>query len=78
VVTVPGGRTVQIDLRAALHVGNVGALALVPLDAGPVYATRVLHAHGVHGPLLTTEVPLVLPAPIVLPPVVEDPRAATL
>ena len=78
VVTVPAGRTLRVDLRTALHLRGVGALALVPLDAGPVYATRVLHAHGVHGPLITTEVPWVLPAPIVLPPVVDDPRAATL
>lgn len=78
VVNVPAGRTVQVDLRAALHVGSVGALALVPLDPGPVYGARVLHAQGAHGPLLTTEVPMVLPAPILLPPAVEDPRAATL
>lgn len=78
VVTVPAGRTLQVDLRAALHVTSVGALALVPLDDGPVYAARVMHAHGLHGPLITTEVPLVLPAPIVLPPVVDDPRAGTL
>lgn len=77
VVTAPAGRTARIDLRAALHVNNVGALALVPLDPDPVYAARVLYAKGTHGPLITTEVPLVLPVPIVLPPAVEDPRAAT-
>jgi hypothetical protein len=77
VVTAPAGRTLRVDLRSALHVNNAGALVLVPLDPDPVYAARVLHAKGTHGPLITTEVPLVLPVPIVLPPVVEDPRAAT-
>src|SRR5207302_5143403 len=65
VITVPAGRALQIDLQAALHVTNVGAVLLVPLDGGPVYVARTLHAHGAHGPLITTEVPLVLPAPIV-------------
>ena len=77
VVTAPAGRTVRIDLRTALHVTNVGALVFLPLDSDPVYAARVLYAKGTHGPLLTTEVPLPLPVPIVLPPAVEDPRAAT-
>lgn len=77
VVTVPAGRTVQVDPRVLLHLPTVGALALLPLGDEPVYATRVLYAKGAHGPLVTTEVPVVLPAPIVLPPVVEDPRAAT-
>jgi hypothetical protein len=77
VVTVPAGRTLRVDLRAALHVGAVGALALVPLDRGPVYAARVLYAEGSHGPLIASEVPMVLPAPIELPPVVEDPRAGS-
>jgi hypothetical protein len=77
VVTVPAGRTLRVDLPVALHVAAVGALALVPLDDGPVYAARVLYAEGSHGPLLTTETPQLLPAPITLPPVVEDPRAAS-
>ncbi|MBV9097985.1 MAG: hypothetical protein JO079_08000 [Frankiaceae bacterium] len=77
VVTVPAGRTIQVDPRSLLHANSVGALAFVPLGTDPVYATRVLYAKGAHGPLITTEVPLVIPAPIVLPPVVEDPRAAS-
>ncbi|MDQ1683856.1 MAG: hypothetical protein QOC82_593 [Frankiaceae bacterium] len=77
VVTVPAGRVLQVDPRTLLHVHSLGALALVPLGKEPVYAARVLHAKGLHGPLLTSEVPLVLPEPIPLPAVVEDPRAAT-
>jgi hypothetical protein len=77
VVTVPAGRILQVDPRTLLHVTSVGALALVPMGKEPVYAARVLYAKGRHGPLITTEVPLVMPAPILLPPVVEDPRAAT-
>ena len=77
VVTVPAGRTIQVDPRGLLHTNAVGALAFLPLGTDPVYASRVLYAKGAHGPLITAEVPLVIPAPIVLPPVVEDPRAAT-
>jgi hypothetical protein len=79
VLTVPAGRTLSVDPRVALHLpagASAGALALIPLEQEPVYAARVLHASGSHGPLITAEVPLVLPAAIVLPPVVEDPRAA--
>ncbi len=77
VLNVPAGRVVEVDPAAVLHAKTLGALVFVPLDPGPVYAARVLYAKGVHGPLISTEVPLVMPAPIVLPPVVEDPRAAT-
>ena len=76
VLNVPAGRVVQVDLKAVLHAKSLGPLALLPLDPGPVYATRVMYAKGAHGPLLTSETPLVMPVPIVLPPVVDDPRAA--
>jgi hypothetical protein len=78
-VTVPAGRTTSVDLSALLHAGPAGpgAVELVPLGPQPVYAVRTLYASGAHGPLVTAEMPTVLPAPIVLPPVVADLRAAT-
>jgi len=77
VITVPGGRTVDVDLRAILHAGpgGPGPLRLTPLDA-PVYVVRTLYAMGDHGPLLAAAAPMVLPKAIALPPVVSDPRAA--
>jgi hypothetical protein len=77
VVSVPGGRTVDVDLRALLRAGpgGPGPLLLTPLDA-PVYIARVMYAMGAHGPLLAASVPLVLPRATTLPPVVADLRAA--
>ena len=77
VITVPAGRTVNVDLRATLHAGAAGPgpLLLTPLDA-PVYAVRTLYAIGDHGPLMAAAAPMVLPKPVDLPPVVPDPRAA--
>ena len=76
-VAVPAGRTVNVDLRAALHAGagGPGPLLLSPLDA-PVYVMRTMYATGAHGPLMTASAPVVLPQPVSLPPVVSDPRAA--
>jgi hypothetical protein len=78
-VSVPAGRTRQVDLRALLHAGagGPGPLLLTPQGGGPVYAVRVLHALGAHGPLVAVEAPSVLPLPIRLPPVQADLRAAT-
>ena len=78
VVTVPAGRTADVDLRALLHAGagGPGPLLLTPLDAAPVYAVRTMYALGAHGPLLAASPPLSLPQPTVLPPVVSDMRAA--
>jgi len=77
VVTVPAGRTVNVDLRATLHAGagGPGPLLVTPLDA-PVYVVRTLYALGDHGPLMAAAAPMVLPKAIALPPVVPDPRAA--
>jgi hypothetical protein len=77
VVSVPGGRTVDVDLPALLHVGagGPGPLLLSPLDA-PVYVERTMYAVGAHGPLLAAGAPVTLPRAISLPPVVADLRAA--
>ena len=78
-VRVPGGRTAAVDLRALLRAGpsGPGPIQITPVDGGPVYAVRLLHALGAHGPLLAEEAPTVFPLPIPLPAVVPDLRAAT-
>ena len=79
VVTVPAGRTLSVDLRAALHVAantDPGPVLLQPLSNDPVYASRMLYALGAHGPLVASEVPSSLPRPLVVPAIVEDLRAA--
>ena len=78
IVTVPAGRTLDVDLRALLHAGSggPGPLLLTPLDASAVYVVRTMYAVGAHGPLLAAAAPLPLPLPTVLPPVVADLRAA--
>jgi hypothetical protein len=77
-INVPGGRTVDVDLRAALHAGSAGPgpLLVTPLDPAPVYAVRTMYALGAHGPLVASSAPVTLPQPTVLPAVVSDPRAA--
>ena len=77
-VDVPGGRTVDIGLRAALHAGpsGPGPLLLTPLGVAPVYVIRTMYALGAHGPLVASSVPVTLPQPTSLPPVVSDLRAA--
>jgi hypothetical protein len=78
IVTVPSGRTLDIDLRTLLHAGAAGPgpLLLTPLDQTAVYVVRTMYAIGAHGPLLAASAPLQLPLPTVLPPVVADVRAA--
>ena len=77
VITVPPGRTANLDVRAALHgaPSGPGPLLVTPLD-GPVYVVRTFYATGAHGPLMAAAAPMVLPTAIALPPVVPDPRAA--
>jgi hypothetical protein len=77
VVTVPAGHTLNVDLLAALRAGagGPGPLLVTPLE-GSVYAVRTFYASGDHGPLMAAAAPMVLPTPIVLPPVVSDPRVA--
>lgn len=76
-ISVPAGRTINVDLRALLHAGagGPGPLLFTPLDA-PVYVVRTLYAAGAHGPLMAASAPMVLPKATDLPPVVADPRAA--
>ena len=78
VVTVPSGRTIDVDLLSLLHAGSggPGPLLLTPLDQAAVYVVRTMYAEGAHGPLLAASTPLQLPQPTVLPPVVPDVRAA--
>ena len=79
VVTVPAGRTLSVDLRSALRVAanaDPGPVLLQPLSSDPVYASRMLYALGVHGPLVASEVPSALPLPLVVPAIVEDLHAA--
>jgi hypothetical protein len=47
-----------------------------PLGGGSVYVSRTLSAYGVHGPLVTSEQPTLLPAEISLPVAVRDERVA--
>jgi hypothetical protein len=77
-ISVPGGRTVDVDLGTVLHAGALGPgpLLLTPLDAAPVYAIRTMYALGAHGPLVASSAPVALPQPTALPPVVSDVRAA--
>lgn len=78
-VSVAAGRTTAVDLSALLHAGagGPGPVMLTPLAPDPVYVVRTLYASGAHGPLLAAEMPTVLPAATVLPPVIADLRAAT-
>lgn len=78
VVSVPSGRTVDVDLVGLLHAGAAGPgpLLLTPLDPAAVYVVRTMYAVGAHGPLMAASAPLPLPQPTVLPPVVSDIRAA--
>jgi hypothetical protein len=78
-VTVPAGRSASVDLAALLHTGarGPGPVLLTPLGSEPVYVVRTLYAAGAHGPLMADEMPSVLTAATVLPPVVADLRAAT-
>ena len=76
-VSVPAGRTRNVDLRALFHAGATGPgpIVLTPLS-GAVYVIRTLYAVGAHGPLMAASTPMLLPAATELPAVVDDPRAA--
>ena len=76
VVTVPAGRTLSWDPIAELGgKASYGPIVLTPVSGGPVYVSRSLFAYGAHGPLVTSEQPILLPQSLTLPAVVEDPRA---
>jgi hypothetical protein len=77
VVQIEEGRTAVIDLEAEFGDAGFGPLVMTPVGAAPVYVSRSLYALGAHGPLVTAIQPVVLPRPVQLPPVVDDPRAAT-
>lgn len=77
VVTVPAGRTLAWDPIAELGgKASYGPVVLTPVSGGPVYVSRTLFAYGAHGPLVTSEQPILLPQSVTLPAVVQDPRAA--
>lgn len=76
VVPINAGRTVGWDPEAALADAAYGPLVFTPVSGGPVYVSRTLFAYGVHGPLVTSEQPAMLPAAISLPAAVRDDRVA--
>lgn len=78
VMSIPAGRTLGAD---PVHVlGSVrsghGPIVFTPVGNAPIYVSRTFYALGAHGTLVTAEQPMPLPGPILLPPVVQDPRAA--
>jgi len=75
VVHIPAGRTILTSPIALLGTAGRGPLLVTPTSGGPVYASRTLFARGAHGPLLTSMLPIPVPAPAVLPPAVGDPAA---
>jgi hypothetical protein len=75
VVSVPAGRTITAAPITLLGAAGRGPV-LVTASGGAVYASRTLYARGVHGPLITASIPVLVPAPSLLPPAVADPAAA--
>jgi hypothetical protein len=73
---IPAGRTLSWDPEAALSDAAYGPLVFTPVRGGPVYVSRSLFAYGVHGPLVTSEQPALLPSAINLPAAVRDDRVA--
>ena len=76
VVAIRAGRTLAWDPEAALGTAAHGPLVFTPGSGGPVYVSRTLFAYGLHGPLVTSEQPALLPAAISLPAAVRDDRVA--
>ena len=75
-IDVRAGRTLAYDPVAVFGTTAYGPLVFTPVDGGPVYVSRTLFAYGLHGPLVTSEQPTLLPASISLPPAVLDQRVA--
>jgi hypothetical protein len=46
------------------------------VSGGSVYVSRTLFAYGLHGPLVTAQQPVLLPAAVSLPAAVRDDRVA--
>jgi Family of unknown function (DUF5719) len=82
-LSVPAGRSVEVDVTAAVKPRVASQLtgpwpfAVTVLGAVPVFGVRVLSFAGAHGALVTGEPLVALPTPTVLPVVREDPRVAT-
>jgi hypothetical protein len=75
-VSVPAGRSVEVDVTSTVHEGNGPWPFTVTSTGGPVYGVRMLNFGGAHGALVTSEPLTPLPTPIPLPPVRSDPRIA--
>jgi hypothetical protein len=75
-IKIPAGRMVPADVRDDLGGTGLAPLRFELVSGGPVYLSRTLFALGAHGPLITAEQPTPLPPPVLLPAVVQDPRAA--
>ena len=76
VLSIRSGRTLAWDPKAALGTAARGPLVFTPISGGHVYVSRTLFAYGLHGPLVTSEQPALLPAEISLPVAVRDDRVA--
>jgi hypothetical protein len=81
-ISVPAGRSISVDVTAAVRPRAAGALSgpwpftVTVSGASPVFGVRVLSFAGAHGPLITGEPLIALPSPTVLPVVRENPRVA--
>jgi hypothetical protein len=76
-ISVGAGRSVAVDVTATVRAaGGLWPFVVTPIGAAPVYGVRVLQFAGAHGALITGQPLFGLPAPIPLPPVRDDPRAA--
>ena len=75
-VSVRAGRTLAWDPEAAFGTAAHGPLVFSPVSGGLIYVSRTLFAYGLHGPLVTSEQPALLPAAISLPAAVPDERVA--
>jgi hypothetical protein len=82
-IKVPAGRSVAVDVTSVIsgtkaHPAAVSWPFVVTVTGPePVYGVRELASAGTHGPLVTSEPLVDLPAPLRLPVVRENPRLAT-
>jgi hypothetical protein len=82
-IKVPAGRSVAVDITHVIegtraHPAAVSWPFLVTVTgSAPVYGVRELVSAGAHGPLVSSEPLVDLPAPLRLPIVRENPRLAT-
>jgi hypothetical protein len=76
VLSIRSGRTLAWDPETALGTAARGPLVFSPVSGGSVYVSRTLFAYGLHGPLVTAQQPVLLPAAVSLPAAVRDDRVA--